>query len=200
MVVINKTGCRINIQWCTADNQHIRFRNGPHTLADGGIIQTFFIEHNIRFHHTAALLTSRHTLGSRHIIQIIELTALHTVILHNGAMELIDFLWTGFLMQSVNVLCNNCFQLTDLLQFRQCLMGFIRFCLSVKHGWLVKIIENLRLSHKKCMRKNLFRWTAVFVNGIIDTCLTSEIRNTAFCRYPCTTEKYNIIRCLNHCF
>ena len=38
------------------------------------------------------------------------------------------------LMQSVNVLCNNCFQLTDLLQFRQCLMGFIRFCLSVNHG------------------------------------------------------------------
>ncbi len=64
-------------------------------------------------------------------------------------MKFIDLPAPRQLMQSVNVLCDHCFQFSRLLQLRQFDMRRIRFCIQLQHFILIKPIEFFGISHEK---------------------------------------------------
>ena len=66
-------------------------------------------------------------------------------------MKLQHFLTTRHLMQIVDILGNNCFQFSCLLQFCQLQMCCIWFCSVTKHLVSVEFEKFFRLSHKECM-------------------------------------------------
>ena len=55
-VSVDKTGCRINSEGSSADNQHIRIGNGRNGSLPDALIERFFIKHNIGLYNAAAAL------------------------------------------------------------------------------------------------------------------------------------------------
>ena len=75
--------------------------------ADRRRIQALFVEHNVRFDHTAAFFTAGDPLGIFHILRIIKRMTVHTVIPQNASVKFIYLPASCRLMQSVDILCHN---------------------------------------------------------------------------------------------
>ena len=108
-------------------------------------------------------------------------------------MQFVDRLGTCFLVQTVDILCNNCLQFAKLFQFGQCFMRCVRLCICADDSRLVKILKCLRSAHKERMRKDGLRRTAVLVHGIVDAVFAPEIGDPALGGYTRAAEKYNVI-------
>ena len=97
-------------------------------------------------------------------------------------------------MQTINVLCDNCRQLTAFFQLGKYLMCDIRLDIPSIHFLKVKRKEHLGVMVQTLMAKKVFR--AVFfkldILLVVQPIFASEIWNIAFGRYTGTTEKYNV--------
>ena len=106
-VIINQSGCRIDDQGCSADDQHICILDRLNGSCHDGHIKPFFVEHHIRF-DPSATGTGRHTFCMKHIFCIIRFSAFHTVIAVHASVKLQHFFASCRLVQSVDILRDDC--------------------------------------------------------------------------------------------
>ena len=101
-------------------------------------------------------------------------------------------------MKAVNILSNYSSQLALLFKFCQIVVGRIRLCIRINQVSFVKIVKFFRIFQIHCMGNKLFRREMPVKFNAVQPIGTSEVRNSRFCRYSCTAEKYNFIAVVNY--
>ena len=97
-----------------------------HGLSQHILIQSFFIQHNIRADDASAAAAGN-ALPEIHFIRIVYSAALHAVAAMNASVQLQYILASGCLMQTVNILRDDGLQLAfrfQLSQTEMCAVGF----------------------------------------------------------------------------
>lgn len=169
-----------------ADDQHIRLRNCLYAVHQALLIERLLIQHNIRLDDAAAG-ASRNTVTGFHVLGIIEFAAVLAVISMHRAVQLVDVLATGSLMQTVYILRDNGGQLACLLQLCELFVCGVWLRVQREHLVLIKSEELLRLRLEKGMTEDGFR--RKFVLLMIQAVNAAEIRNAAFRRDTGAAEK-----------
>ena len=194
-VITNQSRCGIHGQAGTGYDHQISIRNGRNTFFNGILIQGFFIEHYIRFYYAAA-----DTLGYPFMItdkfSRIKPAAAVAIVPQHASVKFINILTASLLMESVNILCYNSRQFSLILPSCQDYMGNVRFKSQRQHFLPVESEEIVRLPFIKAVTNDCFRRILKFL--IIESINTSKIRDSAFCRNSCASEKYDRITVINY--
>ena len=99
------------------------------------------------------------------------------------------------LVQAVNVLRDDGFQLTGLLQPRKGKVRRVRLRLRVQHFVAVKAEELLRPAFEKIVGQNFLRRPAVFL--VIQPVRAAEIRDAGLRGHTGSAEKDDIVTCFD---
>ena len=189
IVIVDQTGCRIDHKRSAAHDQNIGIGNIADRFGDHLHIQPLLIKDHIRLDETAAG-TVRHTFRLPHIFRIKKFAAARTVISVDAAVELQYLFAPGFLVQTIDILGDDCLQAALLLPLGQFPVSRIGFGIQDQHLVFIEPVKFLRIFHEKGMTQNGFRRIGIFL--VIQSVLTSEIGDPAFCRNTRTSEKYNV--------
>ena len=105
-------------------------------------------------------------------------------------MQLQNFFASRFLMQTVNILCDDCRQFALLFQTSKSQMSRIWFCIRVNHFIKVEIVKLLRIAHKEGMTQHDFRRETIFFL-LIDPFVTAEIGDIGLSADTCPTKEHD---------
>ena len=107
----------------------------------------------------------------------------------NAAVQFIDELASGCLMEPVDILSHDTDQFSFLFPGSQLHMRSIGFCIERKHLIPVKLEKLLRLCYKECMGQDLLRRIVIFL--VIQAVHTAKIGYSAFGGYTGPAEEYD---------
>ena len=116
--------------------------------------------------------------------------AIHAGIPKNRAMELQHIFATCFLMQAVNILSDDCCQLSLLLQTSKGKVCRIWFCIRINHFIKIKVIKLLGITHEKSMTQHGLRGKAIFFL-LINSLITAEVGDIGFRADTRSPEKHD---------
>ena len=160
-------------------------------------IQAFFIQHYVRPHNAAAGVAACNAFLCRNIIQFKRLPAFQAVIFVKRPMQFQNVSAPSPLVQVVNILCDNSFQLAILLQLCQRPVAVVRLRVRIKQCFFVIFEKYFRAAYKKAVAEYHLRPYAIFVNRLKNAVFTAEIRNTALRRYARAAKKHNVFAFIN---
>lgn len=101
----------------------------------------------------------------------------------------------GRLVQPVNVLGDYRFQLARPLQLGQLAVGGVGLCIRTHQLVPVKLIELLRMGHKKAVAKHGLRRIVILL--VVQAVHTAKIRDSRLRAHPRAAKKHDIVALLN---
>ena len=113
-----------------------------------------------------------------------------TVVAEYGAVEFVDILAAGGLVQAVNVLGNDGVQPARFLQAGQHPMGRVGAGIGKKHFIVVETVELLRFFAVKAVAQYGFRREVILL--IIQPIHAAKVGDSALRGDPCAAEKYDV--------
>ena len=116
----------------------------------------------------------------------------------DASVQLKHMFTSRLLMQSVDILCHDRFQLSFFLQLSQLVMCRIGLRIQNEHFIPVEPVKFLRMPLKKRMAQNRLR--RIVILHMIQPVHASEIRDTALRRHARTAEKDNIVAAVDPLF
>ena len=182
---------RIYGQRGAADDEYISFGEGIDRTFPGFVWQALFVERDVRAEHTATRAV-RYSLsrGEEDVVREF-LAALIAVDTLCRAVHFEYFLAAGFLVQTVDVLCDHCGELAALFHLREFLVRDVRLDAATVHLLPVVLEKDFRLVVKTTVAQEIFRrvFIELYVVLVIKSVFASEIRDAALGGYPCSSEK-----------
>ena len=111
-------------------------------------------------------------------------------------MHFIDDLTARFLVQAVNILCDNAVELALCFHFRKLYVGPVGMAVPCVHLLPVELKKDLGLMVQAAAAEQVFRLVAVkaHVMLVVEAVLTSEIGDAALRRYACAAKKRDVLR------
>ena len=110
-VVADQAGCRIDDEGCAADDEHVGMADIVQGLFDDVVVQSFFIQDDVGLNGAAAGIALRHAVAVEHVFGVKEFMAALAEIAVHAAVQFEDVFAAGFLMEAVDVLRDDGFQL-----------------------------------------------------------------------------------------
>ena len=162
-------------------------------MFDDIIVQAFFVEDDIGLDGTAAGIAFGDACRLVDLLGIKEFMAVLAEIAVDTAVQFQDVFTTAFLMETVDILSNDGFQLARLFQFSQLFVGHIRLGRKGRVQDFVPVEPVKFIGVLFIKRVGQHRFRRIFVMLVIQPVFTAEIRDAAFCGNAGTTEKYNIV-------
>src|SRR5699024_5108650 len=102
---------------------------------------------------TAAFFALCNYRSIHNIFHVVLLTAFYTIVFIKCSVKLQNIFASCFLMQIINILCNNSLNLTFFLKLCKGYMGFIWFCIKTDKVFLVIVEKNVFIDLKKAVAK-----------------------------------------------
>ena len=105
----------------------------------------------------------------------------------------------GFLVQAVNILCDNAVEFSLFFHFRKFNMGPVGKTVPCVHLLPVKLKEHLGLMVQAAAAQQILRFIAVkpHIMLVVQAVLAPEIGDPALSRYACAAKKRNVLRTFN---
>ena len=189
--VIAEQACgRIDGETRSADEQHIGMPDGGNGPGQRFLVERLLIEHDVGLHDAAAgaagdALRIADKLGG------IKFAALHAVIAQNAAVQLIDALAPGLLVQTVDVLRDDGGQMSLLLQSGEHAVRDVRLKAEREHFFAVEPVKILRIIQKEAVADDRLGRIVEFL--VVQAVHTAEIGNAAFRADACAAEKHHAL-------
>lgn len=162
-VVADQAGCRIDDEGCAADDEHVGMADIVQGLFDDVVVQSFFIQDDVGLDGAAAGVALRHALAVEHVFGVKEFMAALAEIAVYAAVQFEDVFAAGLLMEAVDVLRDDGFQLACFFQFGQFYMGGVGLGVQAKHLVAVKPVKFFGLADVKGMAQDRFRRILIFL-------------------------------------
>ena len=108
------------------------------------------------------------------------------------SVDFIDFLGTGLLVETIDILRDHAGELAGFLHLRELDVRDVRLDRAAIHLLPVIFEEYFRLVIQAAVTEKIFRRILVELHVVlvVKPVFASEIRNTAFCRDTCSAEKH----------
>ena len=113
-------------------------------------------------------------------------------------MELPHYLAARFLMQSVDVLCDDCLYLTLTFELGQRFVAVIWLRVLIDELVLVELEEVFRVSLIECVGYHLLRRDRSAEVLVVDTVGAPEIRDAALGGHACAAEEYDVVALVDY--
>ena len=112
----------------------------------------------------------------------------------DGPVDLIDIFAAGFLVQTVDVLCDHALQHARALKFRQFVVGGIGLCPAGIQVFSIVGKEDFRLFVKAVIAQQVFRFVfgEALLSLAVEAVFAAEVRDAALGRYACATEESDV--------
>lgn len=162
-VVADQAGCRIDDEGRAADDEHVGMADIVQGLFDDVVVQSFFVQDDIGLDGAAAGVALRYALAVEHVFGIEEFMAALAEIAVHAAVQFEDVFAAGLLMEAVDILRDDSFQLAGLFQFGQFPMGGVGLRIQAEHLVAVKPVKLFRLADVKRMAQDRFRRVLIFL-------------------------------------
>ena len=156
----------------------------------------------------------RHTLFTlKNIVGRIFFAAFVTVVAQCGAVDLIDLsvqlfcggsvgrhLVHGFLMKTVDVLCDDAVELSLQHHFSELFVGSVRFDAFCVHFLTIEFVEHIGMCVETVVGQEIFGRIGVEADIvlIVQAVFRAEIGDAAFCGYTCAAEEDDVTRVCDH--
>ena len=176
LIVSNQPRGGIDVQGGAADHQHIRLRQGADGCLQRPLIQPLLIEHHIRLDDAAAAAPG-HALRAEDMLQTVKFPAPLAVVPVDAAMELQHVPAAGGLMEPVDVLGDDGFQLALPLELRQTQMRRVGLCSLDDELIAVEAVELLGALFPEGVTQDRLGRVIVFL--MVEAVHTAEVRDAA---------------------
>ena len=121
--------------------------------------------------------------------------ALHAVVAVCGAVNFLDILAAGSLMEAVDILRDYAVEFPRLLHLSKLIVGPVRLNACGIELLSVELIEDIRVIDKAVDAQEIFRTVSVELDVmlVIKAVFAPEIRDPALSRHACSAEENNMI-------
>lgn len=176
-VVVDQAGGGIDHQRGAAHDQHVSLGDVADGLIQDIHVQAFLVQDHVGL-DAAAAAAHGDAFGVHDIFRVIELAAALAVVAEGAAVELQDVFAAGRLVEAVDVLGDDGFQLSFLFPLGQLFVGLVG--LDAGHQELVPVVFEELFGHTRVagMAEHEFRREFIFLT--VEAVLASEIRYAAF--------------------
>ena len=176
--VTDQSRRRVDHKAGTADDEGISAADGRDCAGQYLLIQPLFVEDDVRLDDTAAFGAARHTGAVGDEVHIVERAALDAVVAQGAAVELVHRLGACRLMEAVDVLGDDGFQLALPLELRQTQMRRVGLCSLDDELIAVEAVELLGALFPEGVTQDRLGRVIVFL--MVEAVHTAEVRDAAF--------------------
>ena len=173
-----------------ADDEHVGVCDVLQGFFHDGLVEALLIQHHVGLYNAAAGAAGD-ARRRGHGLHAVELAASAAVVAQDAPVQLQHLAAAGFLVQPVDVLGDDGFQLALPLPLRQLPVGGVGLGVQCQHFAAVKVVKLLRVGLKKRVAEHGFRRILEFL--AVQPVHAAEVLDAGLRADACAAEKDDVV-------